>query len=121
MIEYGDLLMRHDKWICLNFLDLKPSSAGACWMSSLSILGWGPGFLAAPCRRRLLHCVCFGFLLPQWIVSGSEDSMVYIWNLQTKEIVQKLPGHMGKAGPGTTRAVRGWVGCHGHVLQEGCS
>ncbi|KFM66114.1 Protein will die slowly, partial [Stegodyphus mimosarum] len=28
-----------------------------------------------------------------WIVSGSEDHMVYIWNLQTKEIVQKLEGH----------------------------
>lgn len=31
----------------------------------------------------------------QWIVSGSEDNMVYIWNLQTKEIVQKLQGHTG--------------------------
>lgn len=31
----------------------------------------------------------------QWIVSGSEDSLVYIWNLQTKEIVQKLQGHTG--------------------------
>ena len=31
----------------------------------------------------------------QWIVSGSEDNMVYIWNLQTKEIVQKLEGHKG--------------------------
>ncbi|XP_038560470.1 WD repeat-containing protein 5-like, partial [Micropterus salmoides] len=29
----------------------------------------------------------------KWIVSGSEDSLVYIWNLQTKEIVQKLQGH----------------------------
>lgn len=37
----------------------------------------------------LCVCVC------QWIVSGSEDSMVYIWNLQTKEIVQKLQGHTG--------------------------
>jgi len=32
----------------------------------------------------------------QWIVSGSEDNMVYIWNLQTKEVVQKLQGHTGK-------------------------
>lgn len=32
----------------------------------------------------------------QWIVSGSEDNLVYIWNLQTKEIVQKLQGHTGK-------------------------
>jgi COMPASS component SWD3 len=29
----------------------------------------------------------------KWIVSGSEDNMVYIWNLQTKEIVQRLAGH----------------------------
>lgn len=36
------------------------------------------------------------FSLPlQWIVSGSEDNLVYIWNLQTKEIVQKLQGHTG--------------------------
>lgn len=28
-------------------------------------------------------------------MSGSEDNMVYIWNLQTKEIVQKLEGHTG--------------------------
>ncbi|MEQ2187526.1 hypothetical protein GOODEAATRI_005594, partial [Goodea atripinnis] len=33
----------------------------------------------------------------KWIVSGSEDNMVYIWNLQTKEIVQKLQGHTGIA------------------------
>jgi len=37
------------------------------------------------------------FFVLQWIVSGSEDNMVYIWNLQTKEIVQKLQGHTGKA------------------------
>ena len=35
----------------------------------------------------------------QWIVSGSEDNMLYIWNLQTKEIVQKLPGHTGIYSP----------------------
>lgn len=29
----------------------------------------------------------------KWIVSGSEDHNIYIWNLQTKEIVQKLEGH----------------------------
>jgi len=35
-------------------------------------------------------------VLLQWIVSGSEDYLVYIWNLQTKEIVQKLQGHSGQ-------------------------
>merc|ERR1712129_255551 len=29
----------------------------------------------------------------KWLVSGSEDNQVYIWNLQTKEIVQKPAGH----------------------------
>ena len=29
----------------------------------------------------------------KWIVSCSEDRLVYIWNLQTREIVQKLEGH----------------------------
>ena len=38
-------------------------------------------------------------LIFQWIVSGSEDNMVYIWNLQTKEIVQKLQGHTGRYTP----------------------
>ena len=35
------------------------------------------------------------FFFIKWIVSGSEDNMVYIWNLQTKEIVQRLAGHTG--------------------------
>ena len=30
-----------------------------------------------------------------WIVSGSEDKLVYIWDLQKKQIVQKLEGHTG--------------------------
>jgi len=40
--------------------------------------------------------IFYNFQSSQWIVSGSEDNMVYIWNLQTKEIVQKLQGHTGK-------------------------
>lgn len=28
-------------------------------------------------------------------MSGSEDNLVYVWNLQTKEIVQRLDGHAG--------------------------
>uniref|UniRef100_A0A2K6DHM3 WD repeat domain 5 n=1 Tax=Macaca nemestrina TaxID=9545 RepID=A0A2K6DHM3_MACNE len=37
----------------------------------------------------------FSFTGRKWIVSGSEDNLLYIWNLQTKEIVQKLQGHTG--------------------------
>jgi len=41
------------------------------------------------------YCIFANFSVTggKWIVSGSEDSQVYIWNLQTKEIVQKLEGH----------------------------
>ena len=41
------------------------------------------------------YCVFASFSVTggKWIVSGSEDNLVYIWNLQTKEIVQKLQGH----------------------------
>ena len=41
------------------------------------------------------YCIFANFSVTggKWIVSGSEDSLVYIWNLQTKEIVQKLSGH----------------------------
>lgn len=46
-------------------------------------------------QRCLTYFYIFDFFVHQWIVSGSEDNMVYIWNLQTKEIVQKLQGHTG--------------------------
>lgn len=41
------------------------------------------------------YCIFANFSVTggKWIVSGSEDNLVYIWNLQTKEIVQKLQGH----------------------------
>src|SRR4051812_709392 len=32
----------------------------------------------------------------KWIVSGSEDGKIYIWDLQTREVVQVLEGHNGK-------------------------
>ena len=44
--------------------------------------------------QQLTITVSFNDVCPgKWIVCGSEDNMVYIWNLQTKEIVQKLEGH----------------------------
>jgi COMPASS component SWD3 len=30
-------------------------------------------------------------------ISGSEDNLVYIWDLQSKNIVQKLEGHTGNS------------------------
>lgn len=31
----------------------------------------------------------------KWIVSGGEDKKVYVWDLQTREILQTLEGHTG--------------------------
>src|SRR2546421_406172 len=43
------------------------------------------------------YCIFSSFSVTggKWIVSGSEDNCIYIWNLQSKEIVQKLEGHSG--------------------------
>lgn len=45
------------------------------------------------CRKLNLHLPLYLYF--QWIVSGSEDNMVYIWNLQSKEVAQTLEGHSG--------------------------
>ena len=49
-----------------------------------------------PMNWKESHILLF-FIFFQWIVSGSEDNLVYIWNLQTKEVVQTLEGHTGKS------------------------
>uniref|UniRef100_A0A2K5XNL9 Uncharacterized protein n=1 Tax=Mandrillus leucophaeus TaxID=9568 RepID=A0A2K5XNL9_MANLE len=43
------------------------------------------------------YCIFANFSVTgrKQIVSDSEDNLLYIWNLQTKEIVQKLQGHTG--------------------------
>ena len=45
------------------------------------------------CRKLYLNLHLYLYF--QWIVSGSEDNMVYIWNLQSKEVAQTLEGHSG--------------------------
>ncbi|XP_030558515.1 WD repeat-containing protein 5 [Drosophila novamexicana] len=41
------------------------------------------------------YCIAVKFSVTagMWIVSGSEDSCLYIWSLQSKELVQKLNAH----------------------------
>ncbi|KRX69077.1 Protein will die slowly [Trichinella sp. T6] len=35
-----------------------------------------------------------GKCMRQFTVSGSEDRMIYLWDLQTKDVVQQLNGHV---------------------------
>jgi WD40 repeat protein len=64
-----------------------------CIFANFSVTGGKVGlFLFVGLRTGL---VMKSFFCSKWIVSGSEDNMVYIWNLQTKEIVQRLVGHTG--------------------------
>jgi COMPASS component SWD3 len=41
------------------------------------------------------YCVfaTFSVTKGKYIVSGSEDNMVYLWDLRSRQIVQKLTGH----------------------------
>lgn len=44
---------------------------------------------------NLRYCVPASFSVTnrKYIVSGSEDNCVYIWDLQTRKMLQKLEGH----------------------------
>jgi len=49
-----------------------------------------PLFLPSPPRRRRRRC-----WLKPFAATGSEDNKVYLWDLQTKTIAQRLAGHTG--------------------------
>lgn len=38
---------------------------------------------------------CFGGALENFILSGSEDSNIYVWNRSTTDLIEVLPGHTG--------------------------
>jgi len=41
------------------------------------------------------YCIfsTFSITAGKWVVSGSEDNLIYLWDLQTKQVVQRLEGH----------------------------
>jgi len=39
------------------------------------------------------YCIFANFSFGKYIISGSEDNSVYIWDLQSKNLIQKLEGH----------------------------
>ncbi|KAH7302610.1 hypothetical protein KP509_23G079500 [Ceratopteris richardii] len=46
-------------------------------------------------QTRYVIRSCFGGYSQSFIVSGSEDSQVYIWHRKTGQILEVLPGHSG--------------------------
>ena len=44
-------------------------------------------------KHQFNFASCFSVTGGKWIVSGSEDNKVYLWDLQSREIVQVLEGH----------------------------
>jgi len=44
------------------------------------------------------YCIFASFSVTggKWIVSGSEDHDIYLWNLQTKEVVQRIKRNKSK-------------------------
>ncbi|KAL6243521.1 hypothetical protein RBB50_009514 [Rhinocladiella similis] len=41
---------------------------------------------------------CFGGAAENFVVSGSEDGMVYVWHKENESLIEKLPGHGRGAG-----------------------
>lgn len=38
---------------------------------------------------------CFGGIEEQFVLSGSQDNYVYVWNRHTAELIETIPGHQG--------------------------
>lgn len=46
-------------------------------------------------NRTFCIPACFITTKGQYLVSGSEDCKIYIWDLQTRQVLQVLEGHRG--------------------------
>ena len=44
-----------------------------------------------------MYCLfaCFSTTGGAYVVSGSEDAKIYIWDLQSRQVLQVLEGHRG--------------------------
>ncbi|KAK9846338.1 hypothetical protein WJX81_001869 [Elliptochloris bilobata] len=55
-------------------------------------------------HKNRMHCLFGAFCVTdtkgKWIVAGSEDHSIFIWGLNTKQVVQVLPGRPSKDAPG---------------------
>lgn len=64
-------------------------------------------------QTRFVIRSCFGGINENFIVSGSEDSQIYIWNRNYQKLLYVLPGHAG-----TVNAVH-WCPFDPHLFASG--
>ena len=69
-------------------------------------------------NNRFCISTAFSVTGNKWVVAGSEDSQVYLWDLQRKNIVQRLKGHTDavlSVAPHPTRNMIASAGLDGTV------
>ena len=73
-----------------------------CWpdvltMNELMILSFmiiiSMHWLAGHLNKDFCVMGCFSTVNGKWVISGSEDNRLYIWDLNTCQVVRKLTGH----------------------------
>ena len=56
---------------------------------------WYTSVLTGHLNKDYCVMACFGTVQGKWIISGSEDNQLLIWDLNTGQVVKKLTGHAG--------------------------